>query len=130
LQLLPLPWLLCFRWWKGLFLQDEQSPLAGFDINNDIAQSLGSALDQVMTSKSVTLLNFAHIETSWSLLGQGSFSKVYRGAFKHVPCAIKVMYSPDLTTEDIKKAIVEATILSAVRHPNIVSSCAFRTLCG
>lgn len=109
------------RWWKGLFLEDDNSPLAGFDINHDTAQSLGSALDQVMSSKSVTLLNFAHVHTAWGLLGQGSFSKVYRGTYKLVPCAIKVMYSSDLTTSDIKKAIVEATILSAIRHPNIVS---------
>ena len=109
------------RWWKGLFLKDDQSPLAGFDINHDTAQSLGFALDQVMSAKSVTLLNFAHVSTTWRLLGQGSFSKVFKGTYKHVPCAIKVMYSPDLTTEDIKKAIVEATLLSAARHPNIVS---------
>jgi hypothetical protein len=110
-----------FRWWKGLFLNDDKSPLAGFDISHDTAQALGAALDQVMSAKSVTLLNFAHITTSWSLLGQGSFSKVYEGKYKHVPCALKVIYNLDLTTTEVKKAIVEATILSSARHPNIVS---------
>lgn len=43
-----------------------------------------------------------------------------RGTYKRVPCAIKVIFSSDLTAEDVNKAVVEATILSSVRSPNIV----------
>lgn len=97
-------------------------------------------LDHINYTQAARLVNFAHVQTSWSLLGQGSFSKVYRfvvymhglrftfskpliacrGTYKRVPCAIKVIFSADLTAEDINKAAVEATILSAVKSPNIV----------
>ena len=62
-------------WWKGLFLDDPNSPLAGFEIYHDTAHSLGKALDDVMSSKTVKLVSFANIMTSWELLGRGSFRK-------------------------------------------------------
>ena len=74
-----------------------------------------------MSSKTVKLVSFANIKTSWELLGRGSFSKVFKGSYKNTPCAIKVMYSIDLTAADVRKAMVEATILTAAKHPNIVS---------
>lgn len=43
-----------------------------------------------------------------------------RGTYKRVPCAIKVIFSSDVTEEDVNKAAVEATILSSVKSPNII----------
>lgn len=67
------------------------------------------------------MLNFAYIKLySNSLLGQGSFSKVYRGSYQAVPCAIKLIYTLDLTVEVIGRVAAEAEILSSVQHPNII----------
>lgn len=59
-------------------MEDLNSPLLGIDLNNHTAQALGNALDKLSSSKAAKLVNFAHVQTSWQLLGQGSFSKVYR----------------------------------------------------
>lgn len=78
-------------------------------------------MDHISSSKSARLINFAHIQTDWRLIGQGSFSKVYAGSYKRVPCALKLVFTTDLTAEDVNKAIVEATLLSSIRSRNIIN---------
>lgn len=59
--------------------KDIVSPLQGLNVNLHSAQSLADAVDRMITEKGVRLLNFSYIELDdSSLLGQGSFSKVYR----------------------------------------------------
>lgn len=54
-------------------------PLQGLNVNLHSAQSLADTLDVIKSQKGVKLLNFAYIKLDSSkLLGQGSFSKVYR----------------------------------------------------
>ena len=77
-------------------------------------------MDEISSSKSAKLINFAHIHSDWRLIGQGSFSKVYKGSYRHVPCALKLIFTTDLTTDDIHKATVEAILLSSIRSRNII----------
>ena len=113
------------RWWQGAFLSefddDDDSPLFGIDLTLDTALALAEVLDHISSSKSAKLINFAHIQTDWRLIGQGSFSKVYAGSYKHVPCALKLVFTTDLTAEDVNKATVEATLLSSIRSRNIIN---------
>lgn len=125
------------RWWQGLdisqgrrVLSAEQirSPLQGVDINLHSAQSLAESLDHIgigtsKTSKgpAVRLLNFAYISMEKTkLLGSGSFSKVYLGKYRNKPCAIKMIFTIDLTQDIISRIAAEAQLLSSVSHPNVV----------
>ncbi len=64
----------------------------------------------------VKLANFAYITLdSKSLLGQGSFSKVYRGTYKGTECAIKLIFTVDLTTDVINRVAAEAQVLSSIK---------------
>jgi predicted Ser/Thr protein kinase len=77
-------------------------------------------IDRIGVRENVTILNFAHLKFSTSVLGSGSFSKVYKGAFKGNLVAIKSIYTIDLTAEVIDKLATEAKILTAVQNPNVV----------
>ena len=67
------------------------------------------------------LLNFAYITLDKKkTLGSGSFSKVYKGAYKSEQCAIKLIYTVDLTIDVIMRVASEAQILSRISHTNIV----------
>jgi serine/threonine protein kinase len=59
-------------------------------------------------------------------IGSGASGQVYRGSFQGCPVAVKesycVMFKDATATEDFKK---EATVLSKLKHPNIVSTFSF-----
>lgn len=120
------------RWWQGfdsikVSQSDIRSPLAGIDLNLASAQNLARSMDNmgaVLTSggSGIRLLNFAYCEIDLKQkIGEGSFSKVYRGKYRQQDCAIKVVFTVDLTREVINRAAAEAKILSALKHPNIVN---------
>lgn len=68
------------------------------------------------------LLNFAYITMDTRRqLGSGSFSKVYLGSYRRQRCAIKMIFTLDLTQDVIRRVAAEAQILSMIKHPNIVS---------
>jgi serine/threonine protein kinase len=69
----------------------------------------------------VKLLNFAYIALDKNKqLGSGSFSRVYQGRYRDQPCAIKLIFTVDLTVDVIKRVAAEAQLLSLIRHPNVV----------
>jgi len=115
-------------WWQGLTIsqgvhrlsEDSMvSPLLGVDISLCSAQALAMAMDNI--SSTTRLINFAHIYLDkGALLGQGSFSRVYRGSYRKHPCAIKLIFTLDLTPGVIRRVCAEATILTAARSPNVV----------
>lgn len=51
---------------------------------------------------------------SSKLIGSGSFSKVYIGAYRKRKCAIKLIFTPDLTEDVIQRIGAEAQILSSI----------------
>lgn len=121
------------RWWQGLDIGDQtvngrapsyeniRSPLLGSDFSLTTAQSLAATMDQIRVQGHVKMLNFACIKIDFNKpLGSGSFSKVCRGSYRGKECAIKLIYTVDLTTDVIRRVAAEASILSSIRHPNIV----------
>lgn len=130
------------EWWQGQFEQeyleddatgpmidrlnssksvDIVSPLAGLNINLHSAQTLADCIDQMITEKGVKLLNFAYVQLNEDqLLGQGAFSKVYRGTYRCQECAIKLVFTFDLTVDIIRRVAAEAQILTSLKHPNII----------
>jgi serine/threonine protein kinase len=82
---------------------------------------LAQEVDNLNSQGTVKLLNFAYLSLDIkTLLGSGSYSKVYRGAFKGTPVAIKLLFTVDLNPEVIKRCSSEAQILSKISHPNVV----------
>ncbi len=76
-------------------------------------------------SRSISLINFSDVSfDKKNILGYGSFSKVYRGSYSKLAsskeCAIKLVFTMDLTEDDIYRVVAEATILSAVTSVNVV----------
>ena len=56
---------------------------------------------------------YISMDTS-KLIGSGSFSKVYIGAYRKKKCAIKLIFTPDLTEDVIRRIGAEAQILSSI----------------
>lgn len=122
------------RWWQGIDIagkaagpEEIRSPLQGVDLNLKSAQTLAASMDNLgispsrHRSKNVRLLNFAYISLDKSsLLGSGSFSKVYLGKYRQRKCAIKLIFTMDVTEEIISRIAAEASILSSIKHPNVV----------
>ncbi len=118
------------RWWQGLDFNDAhteqhdtiRAPLLGSDFSLSTAQSLADTMDRMRSQAQVKMLNFACIKVDFNKpLGSGSFSKVYKGSYRGKDCAIKLIYTVDLTADVIQRVAAEASILSAMRHPNIVN---------
>ncbi len=116
-------------WWQGASgntdsgAKKEQllSPLMGIEVSYVDAQELAQEVDNLNSQGTVKLLNFAYLSLdSSSLLGSGSYSKVYRGTYKSTPVAIKLLFTVDLNPEVIKRCSSEAQILSKLSHPNVV----------
>lgn len=92
------------------------SPLAGMDLTQNSAQQLAASLDHISSPGGVKLLNFAYVKLNTKkLLGQGSFSKVYRGHYRGMACAVKLIYTVDLTLDTIERVAAEAEILSCLK---------------
>lgn len=129
-------------------VEEIRSPLQGVDLALDSAQNLAEQLDSFNSgglrrrmlesgshtvssltaargssagAPTVRLLNFAYIHLDRTkMLGSGSFSKVYMGKYRTRKCAIKLVFTLDLTREIIRRVAAEAQLLSSIRHPNIV----------
>lgn len=112
-------------WWQGIRIRTGRAnrgkgeaiktPLNGIDLNLKSAQKLAESVDD-MIKGDVRLLNFAYIELDReSLLGSGSFSKVYKGSYRKQTCAIKIIFTVDLTEAVINRVAAEAHILSQIK---------------
>ncbi|CAI9087273.1 OLC1v1021308C1 [Oldenlandia corymbosa var. corymbosa] len=53
-------------------------------------------------------------------IGIGFFGEVFRGMWNGIQVAIKVFLEQDLTVENIEDFCTEISILSRVRHPNVI----------
>ncbi len=95
---------------------DINSPMLGLNVNFSAAKSLAQTVDIMHSEKGVKLLNFAYIKLNNSqLLGEGSFSRVYRGSYKRRECAIKLVFSSDLTVDEIQRVAAESQMLSSIK---------------
>ena len=80
-------------------------------------------MDKMRECSNVRMLNFAciKINSNSKALGMGSFSKVYRGTYRKREVAIKLILTMDLTVDVIQRISAEASILSSIRHKNVVN---------
>ena len=99
-----------------------EGPLHGLEVGYENATGLAQEVANISSQGTVKLINSAYIKIlkNVALLGSGSFSKVYRGKFKGDSVAIKMLVTPDLNVEVIKRCCSEAQILSSLAHPNVV----------
>jgi len=128
---------------SGYFRKDTTttnilSPLSETSLIPESAVRLANAMDEM---DRIPLLNHALLRIKTKLvndpgltrkglavapkrnsvvLGAGSNARVYSGYYKDKSCAIKMMFTPELTPGIIDTVCSEAGLLGALRHPNIV----------
>ncbi|GAB5370012.1 hypothetical protein AAMO2058_001455800 [Amorphochlora amoebiformis] len=123
---------------KYTMTSNIRSPLSNTSLNPEAAICLARAMDEI---ERVPLLNHAMVRIKTNLvndpglttkgrsvgfqrskvvLGAGSYSRVYRGVFKGKSCAIKMMFTPELTPDIIDNVCSEAALLGSLKHKNVV----------
>lgn len=108
---------------KKVKYEQLRNPLMGVEVGFNDALELAQEVDNLRAQGSVKLLNFAYlqIEKKTSLLGSGSFSRVYPGRYRGENVAIKLVFTPDLNPEVIRRCWNEAEILSQIgKDENVV----------
>lgn len=95
--------------------------------DTDLFADLGSdslvskPLQKMLEAARKCLVDFAFVQIEDNLLGQGSFSKVFRGRYKGAPCAVKIfLRQPDIDARSIKLFARETQLARRLKHPNIV----------
>lgn len=92
-------------------------------LNEHAASALADTMDQFGRDHSyVELLNFAFLTIhTKKVVGAGGTAKVYEGEFKGEKVAIKLVYPPELTQEEVTGFLREASALEeAGEHENII----------
>lgn len=109
---------------EGNRYEQITGPLLGVEVGFNQAVSLAQEVDKMRTEGAIKLLNFAYLSldkgNGGSLLGVGSFSKVYSGRYRGEAVAVKMLFTQDLNPDVIRRCTMEARILSEVAHPNVV----------
>lgn len=107
-----------------IFVMTGTHGTEGSHSHNTRMESDDSAMEHTASvhgGGAVRLLNFAYISLDKNKqLGSGSFSRVYLGRYRKKPCAVKLIFTVDLTIEVIQRVAAEAQLLSLIRHPNVV----------
>jgi hypothetical protein len=76
-------------------------------LNSGAASALAETLDTIKDDNGVRLLNFAYLnmeleeEGRLQVVGAGGTAKVYKGSYKGEMVAVKLVYPPELTQEDV-----------------------------
>lgn len=96
----------------------------GMEVGFTEAQELAQEVDNLRSMGNVKLLNFAYItlRKSAPILGSGSSSKVYSGEYRGFPVAIKMLVTPDLNPEVIRRFVLPFLIRKIVRKFNLVAA--------
>ena len=116
------------------------SPLTDTLLPPESAVALANAVDGIDTGR-VALLNHAHLRIRTQIvtdpgltrmgravkgkrrevvLGAGSNARVYKGRFRDTECAIKMIFTPELTPSVIESLCEEAGMLGSLQHANVV----------
>eukprot|EP00002_Diphylleia_rotans_P028704 TRINITY_DN5797_c0_g1_i5.p1 TRINITY_DN5797_c0_g1~~TRINITY_DN5797_c0_g1_i5.p1 ORF type:complete len:632 (+),score=105.83 TRINITY_DN5797_c0_g1_i5:679-2574(+) len=101
-------------------MSDIQTPLLGIPIEASSAVALVRSMNQSRVKVKLLNYNRLSIVDQNSPLGSGGTSRVYKGIYKGRYVAIKVVYCLYLTPVTISNFFREATILSGLRHKNVV----------
>jgi serine/threonine protein kinase len=103
---------------------DIRTPLIGTSFDSQTAVALAEGMDSLPCD----VINWAHVSLEKSqnsgghrsILGAGGTSRVFKGKYKNVPVAIKMLYCVTLTPETVANFFQESRLLSRLRHPNVV----------
>ncbi|KAF9619162.1 hypothetical protein IFM89_005176 [Coptis chinensis] len=103
----------------------ETSTDAGFVGNAELLSAWNRVLES-STSQNRPLLPYQEWNITFSELtvgtrvGIGFFGEVFRGIWNGTDVAIKIFLEQDLTTENMEDFCNEISILSRLRHPNVI----------
>lgn len=129
------------QYWQGaLDLSEDtnrhggsiRSPLLGVYLRPSSARAIAGSMDTKGVKRDVPIINFAslHIDAlareyssnhqQHVVLGAGSSARVFRGTWRGVAVAIKMIYCVELTPDVVANFYREASLLAGLVHQNIV----------
>ncbi|XP_038682347.1 serine/threonine-protein kinase EDR1-like isoform X1 [Tripterygium wilfordii] len=103
----------------------ERTDPSDYAVNNELVSTWNKVLESPMFHNQ-PLLPFKEWDIEFSELtvgtrvGIGFFGEVFRGVWNGTEVAIKVFLEQDLTAENMEDFCNEISILSRLRHPNVI----------
>ncbi|PNY13067.1 serine/threonine-protein kinase EDR1-like protein, partial [Trifolium pratense] len=103
----------------------ERSELSRYGVNDELESTWNKVLESQMFNNKPLLpyeawnIDFSEL-TVGTRVGIGFFGEVFRGIWNGTDVAIKVFLEQDLTAENMEDFCNEISILSRLRHPNVI----------
>ncbi|XVF58590.1 hypothetical protein PTKIN_Ptkin07bG0078400 [Pterospermum kingtungense] len=103
----------------------ERSGVSGYVANDEMVATWNKILESQMFNNNPLLpypewnIDFSEL-TVGTRVGIGFFGEVFRGVWNGTDVAIKVFLEQDLTAENMEDFCNEISILSRLRHPNVI----------
>ncbi|CAN1759219.1 Probable serine/threonine-protein kinase SIS8 [Linum perenne] len=103
----------------------ERGRHSGYSRNDELVTTWNKVLESPMFQNKPLLpyeewnIDFSEISVG-TRVGIGFFGEVFRGVWNGTDVAIKVFLEQDLTAENMEDFCNEITILSRLRHPNVI----------
>ncbi|XVE86335.1 hypothetical protein DITRI_Ditri18aG0027300 [Diplodiscus trichospermus] len=103
----------------------ERSGISGYVANDEMVATWNKILESPMFNNNPLLpypewnIDFSEL-TVGTRVGIGFFGEVFRGVWNGTDVAIKVFLEQDLTAENMEDFCNEISILSRLRHPNVI----------
>ncbi|KAL5082313.1 hypothetical protein RYX36_010734 [Vicia faba] len=103
----------------------ERSELSRYGVNDETESTWNKVLESQMYNNKPLLpyegwnIDFSEL-TVGTRVGIGFFGEVFRGIWNGTDVAIKVFLEQDLTAENMEDFCNEISILSRLRHPNVI----------
>ncbi|GAA0152162.1 non-receptor serine/threonine protein kinase [Lithospermum erythrorhizon] len=103
----------------------ERTGSSEYKMNEEMVSAWNKVMELHMVQNSLLLpfeewnIDFSEL-TVGTRVGIGFFGEVFRGIWNGTDVAIKVFLEQDLTTENMEDFCNEISILSRLRHPNVI----------
>ncbi|GAU40505.1 hypothetical protein TSUD_92780 [Trifolium subterraneum] len=103
----------------------ETSRPSGYELSDELESTWNKILESSMANNKPLLpyeewnIDFSEL-TVGTRVGIGFFGEVFRGIWNGTDVAIKVFLEQDLTAENMEDFCNEISILSRLRHPNVI----------
>jgi tRNA A-37 threonylcarbamoyl transferase component Bud32 len=102
-------------------LQDEQKRAKRLERDNQKLQDRARESSQSGSSSSAPHVDMSEIKEGEILSKSGGFSIIYKGTWHGTPVAIKKLFDPSNSPENLAELDNEVSKLGKLRHPNILS---------